>query len=72
MGPKKLAALRELVPNFPKIWVDLEPPNLKTINSRLSNVTRILNEVQDVLVKGALSKLKEGGDILGLLVGVLF
>ncbi|VDK51702.1 unnamed protein product, partial [Taenia asiatica] len=48
MGPKKLAALRELVPNFPKIWVDLEPPELKTVNSRLSNATRILNKVQDV------------------------
>ncbi|VDK51755.1 unnamed protein product, partial [Taenia asiatica] len=48
MGPKKLAALRELVPNFPKLWVDLEPPRLKTVNSRLSNATRILNKVQDV------------------------
>ncbi|KAL5969292.1 hypothetical protein TSMEX_002973 [Taenia solium] len=58
MDPQKLAALRELVPEIPKIWADLGAPNLETVHSHLSNVTQILNEVQDVLVKGAPSKLK--------------
>ncbi|VDM18576.1 unnamed protein product [Hydatigera taeniaeformis] len=67
----KMAALRELVPDYPKIFANLEPSKLEAINSHLSNISNIINAVDNELYKSSLLKLKESGSVLGALVSML-
>lgn len=68
---KKLVAMRDLVPDYPKFVVNLEPSKLELINSHLSNITSMIDEVKDELFGTSISKLKESDDVVGAIAGVL-